>query len=138
KEQPHFVIAAMHTGLGDEESDSKENPSRFVAKNVKGIDLVLAAHDHQVAAEKFMNGDKEIWVLEGDSRANTLSKASVQLTVKDGKVVSTVVAGESISMSDVKPDATYLEHFRDDFLKVKEFTNRPVGELNNDIASRDS
>ncbi|NLC49295.1 MAG: bifunctional metallophosphatase/5'-nucleotidase [Bacteroidales bacterium] len=138
KEQPHFVIAAMHAGLGDKESDSKENPSRFVAKNVKGIDLVLAAHDHQVVAEKFMNGDKEIWVLEGGSRASTLSKANVQLTVKDGKVVSTIVAGESISMSDVKPDATYLEQFRDDFLKVKEFTNRPVGELNNDIASRDA
>lgn len=138
KEQPHFVIAAMHAGLGDKESDSMENPSRFVAKNVKGIDLVLAAHDHQVVAEKFMNGDKEIWVLEGGSRANTLSKASVQLTVKDGKVVSTVVVGESISMSGVTPDATYLEHFREEFLKVKEFTNRPVGKLNNDIASRDA
>ena len=138
KEQPHFVIAAMHTGLGDKESDSKENPSRFVAKNVKGIDLVLAAHDHQVVAEKFMNGDKEIWVLEGGSRANSLSKASVQLTVKDGKVVSTIVTGESISMSGVTPDAAYLEHFRADFVKVKEFTNRPVGQLSNDIASRDA
>ena len=138
KEQPHFVIAAMHAGLGDKESDSMENPSRFVAKNVRGIDLVLAAHDHQVVAEKFMNGDKEIWVLEGGSRANSLSKASVQLTVKDGNVVSTIVTGESISMSGVTPDATYLEHFREEFLKVKEFTNRPVGKLNYDIASRDA
>lgn len=138
KEQPHFVIAAMHTGLGDKESDSKENPSRFVAKNVKGIDLVLAAHDHQVVAEKFMNGDKEIWVLEGGSRANSLSKASVELTVKDGKVVSTIVTGESISMNGVTPDAAYLEHFRADFVKVKEFTNRPVGQLSNDIASRNA
>lgn len=138
KEQPHFVIAAIHAGLGDKESDSKENPARFVAKNVKGIDLVLAAHDHQVVAEKFMNGDKEVWVLEGGSRASTLSKASVQLTVKDGEVVSTIVAGESISMSGVTPEAAYLEHFREDFLKVKEFTNRPVGKLNNDIASREA
>ena len=138
KEQPHFVIAAIHAGLGDKESDSKENPSRFVAKNIKGIDLVLAAHDHQVVAEKFMNGDKEVWVLEGGSRASTLSKANVQLTVKDGKVVSTIVAGESISMSGVTPEAAYLEHFRDDFLKVKEFTNRPVGKLNNDIASHEA
>ncbi len=138
KEQPHFVIAAIHAGLGDKESDSKENPSRFVAKNIKGIDLVLAAHDHQVVAEKFMNGDKEVWVLEGGSRASTLSKANVQLTVKDGKVVSTIVSGESISMSGVTPEAAYLEHFRDDFLKVKEFTNRPVGKLNNDIASHEA
>lgn len=138
KETPHFVIAAMHAGLGDEESDSMENPARFVAKNVKGIDLVLAAHDHKVTAEKLQNGDKEIWLLEGGSRAASLSKASIELTVKDGKVVSSNVTGESISMSGVEPDADYTKFFRKEFLRVKEFTNRPVGMLNNDIASRDA
>src|SRR5690606_894837 len=48
KEKPHFVIAAIHAGLGKEEDNEKENPARFVAANVKGIDLVLAAHDHKV------------------------------------------------------------------------------------------
>ena len=138
KENPHFVIAAMHAGLGDKDNDSMENPARFVAMNVKGIDLVLAAHDHKVTAEKLMNGDKEIWLLEGGSRASTLSKANIQLTVKDGKVVSTNVTGESISMIGVAPDAEYTKFFREEFLKVKEFTNRPVGMLNNDIASRDA
>ena len=138
KENPHFVIVAMHAGLGDEESDSMENPARYVAKNVKGIDLVLAAHDHQVAAEKFPNGDREIWVLEGGSRANSLSKATVELTIEDGKVVSANVAGENISMKDVTPDRDYTQFFREEFRKVKEFTNRPVGTLNNDIASRDA
>ena len=138
KENPHFVIAAIHAGLGDEDMDSKENPSRFVAKNVKGIDLVLAAHDHKVTAEKIMNGDKEIWILEGGSRASTLSKATVNLTIKDGNVVETNVSGESISMTGVEPDAEYTQHFRNEFLKVKEFTNRSVGTLNNDIESRNA
>ncbi len=138
KENPHFVIAAMHAGLGDEDKDSMENPARFVAMNVKGIDLVLAAHDHKVMAEKLMNGDKEIWLLEGGSRASTLSKANIELTIKDGKVVATNVSGESISMTGVAPDAEYTKFFREEFLKVKEFTNRPVGMLNNDIASRDA
>ena len=138
KENPHFVIAAIHAGLGDEESDHIENPARFVAKNVKGIDLVLAAHDHRVAAEKFENGDKEIWVLEGGSRAFSLSKATVQLTAKNGAIVSTMVTGENIPMTDVEPDAEYMQHFRDEFLAVKKFTNRSVGTLNNDIDSRDA
>ncbi|NLA63439.1 MAG: bifunctional metallophosphatase/5'-nucleotidase [Bacteroidales bacterium] len=138
KEQPHFVIAAIHAGLGDEESDSMENPARYVASNVKGIDLMLAAHDHKVNAEKVINGDKEIWVLEAGSRAAAISKASVELTVKDGKVVATSVVGETINMSDVKPDAEYMAHFRDEFLKVKEFTNRKVGTLSNTITSRDA
>ena len=138
KENPHFVIAAMHAGLGDEESDDIENPARFVAKNVKGIDLVLAAHDHRVAAEKFHNGDKEIWVLEGGSRAFSLSKATVQLTAKNGAIVSTMVSGENIPMTEVEPDAEYMQHFRNEFLAVKKFTNRSVGTLNNDIDSRDA
>ena len=138
KEKPHLVIAAIHAGLGDEGSNEMENPARFVAANVKGIDLVLAAHDHKVTAEKLMNGDKEIWLLEGGSRASTLSHATIQLSVKDGNVVSTNVNGESISMKNVAPDAEYMKFFRDDFLKVKKFTNRPVGMLNNDIASRDA
>lgn len=138
KENPHFVIAAMHAGLGDEESDDIENPARFVAKNVKGIDLVLAAHDHRVTAEKFENGDKEIWVLEGGSRAFSLSKATVQLTAKNGAIVSTMVSGENIPMTEVEPDAEYMQHFRNEFLAVKKFTNRSVGTLNNDIDSRDA
>jgi 2',3'-cyclic-nucleotide 2'-phosphodiesterase/3'-nucleotidase len=138
KENPHFVIVAMHAGLGDEESDSMENPARFVAKNVKGIDLVLAAHDHQVTAEKLLNGDKEIWLLEGGSRASALSKATVELTVKDGNVVNADVTGESIPMSGVAPDQVYTKNFRKEFLEVKAFTNRPVGMLNSDIASRDA
>ncbi len=138
KEKPHFVIVAIHAGLGDEDNNSMENPARFVAKNVKGIDLVLAAHDHKIAAEKHLNGDKEIWLLEGGSRASTLSKATVGITVKDGKVIATNVTGESISMTGVEPDIDYTKFFRKEFLQVKEFTNRSVGMLNNDIASRDA
>ena len=138
KELPHFVIVAMHAGVGDAETNSKENPARFVAENVKGIDLILAAHDHQVIAEKLLNGDKEIWILEGGSRASTLSKASIELTVKSGHVVATNVTGENIAMTGVEPDANYMAFFREDFLKVKEFTNRSVGVLDNDIVSRDA
>ncbi len=138
KEQPHFVIAAIHAGLGDEMSNNMENPARYVAKYVDGIDLVLAAHDHKVNAEKVYNRDKEIWVLEGGSRGAALSKANVELIVKDGKVIVTNVDGETISMAGVKPDAEYMTHFREEFLKVKEFTNREVGTLSNTISSRDA
>ena len=138
KEKPHFVIVAMHAGLGDEGVNDIENPARFVAKNVKGIDLLLAAHDHKVTAEKIHNGEKEIWVLEAGSRAAALSKASVELTLKDGEVVLTTVSGESISMRGVEPDEEYTKTFREEFLKVKAFTNQPVGMLNNNITSRDA
>jgi len=136
-ENVHFVIVAMHAGLGHEDSYSMEDPARFVAENVKGIDLIFAAHDHKVTAEKIQNGDKEIWLLEGGARASTLSKATLELTIKDGDVVLSKVEGESISMRGIEPDGDYAKFCREEFLQVKEFTNRRVGMLINDIASRD-
>jgi len=138
KENPHIVVAAMHVGLGNEDIDSKENPARFVAKHVKGIDIIFAAHDHKVTVEKFFNGDKEIWILEGGSRASTLSKVNIKLSIENGIVVSTSIIGESISMSGVVPDSMYNKLFREDFLKVKKFTNRSIGVLNNNITTRDA
>lgn len=138
KEQPHIVVVAIHAGLGNEDEDSKENPARFVAKHVKGIDIVFAAHDHKVTAEKLQNGDREIWLLEGGSRASNLSKANIKLTVESGIIISTIITGETISMTGVTPDSDYTNFFREDFLEVKKFTNRPVGTLNNDITTRDA
>lgn len=137
-EKPQIVIAAIHAGLGGEELDNIENPARFVAKNVKGIDVVFAAHDHKKTVEKIHNGDREVWLLEGGSRSSTLSKVNIDLTVKKGKVVNTVISGETISMSGVKADSAYNAIFRDEFCAVQSFTKRPVGFLNNNITSRDA
>lgn len=138
KEKPHLVVVAMHSGLGNEDEDSKENSARFVAKHIKGIDVIFAAHDHKTTAEKLHNGEREVWVLEGGSRASALSKANVELTVVGGKVVSTNITGESISMSGVEPSSSYRSFFSEEFLEVKKFTNQSVGVLNNSITTRDA
>lgn len=138
KENPHIIIAAMHSGLGDEDKNDLENPSRYVAKHVKGIDLVLASHDHRVAVEKYMNGDKEVLLLEGGSRASNLSKADISFDIKDGAINNLVMEGHTIKIAGVAPDKEYMDYFRDAFLDVREFTNRKVGELHDDIDSRDA
>lgn len=138
KENPHFIVAAMHAGLGEDNSDDLENPARYVAKHVQGIDIVFAAHDHKVTAEKFINGDREVWLLEGGSRASTISKALVEVEIKNNKVVSKVVSGESIDVRGVEADKDFVDNFREHFLKVKEFTNQEIGMLTNDMASREA
>lgn len=138
KEQPHFVIVAMHAGLGDIAVNETENPARFVAENVKGIDLVFAAHDHQFTAEKLLNHGKELWLLEGGSRAAALSLVTLELTIKNNQTVSVKVQGETISLKGVQADSAYSRYFRPDFLKVRAFTSRPVGTLQNTISSRDA
>ncbi|MFA5641824.1 MAG: bifunctional metallophosphatase/5'-nucleotidase [Bacteroidales bacterium] len=137
-ENPHIVIAAMHAGLGSQEVNNKENPARFIAKNIEGIDIIFAAHDHKVTAEKIVNEEREVWVLEGGSRASMLSMANITLTIEGGKIASTNITGYNISMSGVKADSLYNQLFREEFLTVQEFTKRPVGMLNNSITSRDA
>ncbi len=137
-DKPHIIIAAMHAGLGDEDVNALENPSRYVAKHVKGIDLVLASHDHRVAAETYNNGEKDIWLLEAGSRASNLSLASLSFDIIDGNIENLEVKGESIKIEGVEPDSNYMSHFRNAFKSVREFTNRKVGELAEDIDSRDA
>ncbi|PKP00555.1 MAG: bifunctional metallophosphatase/5'-nucleotidase [Bacteroidetes bacterium HGW-Bacteroidetes-8] len=136
KESPHIVIAAIHGGLGEEETYTPENPARYIARNIKGLDIVFASHDHKSTAEKIYNGEDSVWLFEGGSRASFLSSAIVNLSFSDGEVVSKCIEGEIIPMKDIPGDSQYLDNFRDDFLKVKSFTNQFVGTLNNRISTR--
>ncbi|MDP3437615.1 MAG: bifunctional metallophosphatase/5'-nucleotidase [Bacteroidales bacterium] len=136
KEKPHIVIAAIHGGLGEEETYTPENPARYIARNIKGLDIVFASHDHKSTAEKIYNGVDSVWLFEGGSRASFLSSAKVNLSFFDGKIVSKSIKGEIIPMKDIPADPEYLDNFRDDFLKVKSFTNQFVGTLNNRITTR--
>lgn len=137
-EKPHIIIAALHSGLGDVENNSIENPSKYIAANVPGIDIVFAAHDHKTTSELVNNEDRGVWVLEGGSRASSLSHASVKVEIKNGKIISKDIIGRIIPMSDVLPDKEYNNYFKNQFDKIKEFTNRIVGTLNKTITTRDA
>lgn len=137
-EAPHIVVAALHAGLGDQENDSKENPARYVASNIPGIDIVFASHDHKITAEKISNGKKEVLLLEGGSRASHLSAAFVDFVVENGIISSIKIEGETIPMEGVDPDIEYLDMFKNEYEAIKNFTNKPVGMLLNDISTIDA
>jgi len=138
KEKPQLIIAALHAGLGDESIYQMEDPARYVAKNVKGIDIVMAAHDHKTVAEFVRNGQDSVLVIEGGSRASSLSFVKVNLKVEDGKVVSKRYEPQTIPMKGVAADKEYTYKFHEEFLAVRKFTNTVVGRLGNTITSRDS
>ncbi|MDD2420265.1 MAG: metallophosphoesterase, partial [Bacteroidales bacterium] len=137
-ESPNVVIAALHSGVGSLETPTIENASRFVAKNIDGLDIVFAAHDHKVTREFIENNGKKVLLLEGGSRGAFLSAAYLDIVVRDGEVSSLVIDGEILDMSDVSPDQDFSNHFREEFLTVKSFTNAVVGKLLNDISTKDA
>ena len=138
KEKPHLIVAALHAGLGITDENSLENPARFVASNVKGIDIVFAAHDHRSTAEIVYNGDRPVWVMEGGSRGSSISQASVKIGISDGRIVSKNIEGALISMREIEPDKEYNNYFKESFNNIKEFTNRYVGSLTKTISTRDA
>jgi len=138
KENPHLVVAALHAGLGTTEENSLENPARYVASNVSGIDIVFAAHDHRSTAEVVYNGDRPVWVMEGGSRASSLSHASVKIGISDGQIISKNIEGALISMREIEPDKEYNNYFKESFNNIKAFTNTHVGSLTKSITTRDA
>ncbi len=58
--------------------------------------------------------------------------------IESGEVKRLSIDGESISMSDYSADSDFIEKFRDDYIAVRNFTNKKVGVLMNDISTRDS
>lgn len=138
RERPHLVVVAMHSGVGDIEKCSLENCARFIAANTKGVDIVLASHDHRVINERIENGQGEVVLLEGGSKGRALSKATISIKVVDGKIVSKEIIGESIEMDGVPANSQFLSHFNREFNSVKSFSNRRVGYLKGNLSSREA
>ena len=132
-ERPDLTILAIHAGLGDGTQEDMENPARYLAANVKGVDIVLASHDHKVANEKIWNGRDSVLLMEAGSRAAYLMEASVKLEYRKGKLVDKSVEGTLIPMEGIPADKEYLAHFRADYDKVKAFTVREVGRITEPI-----
>jgi 2',3'-cyclic-nucleotide 2'-phosphodiesterase/3'-nucleotidase len=135
KESPHLIIALIHIGLGDELFYEAENAAKFIAANVKGLDLVFAAHDHKTFSGFIGNGSDSVAVLEGGSKASHLSLAEVELEFNSGKNIAKRIRPTLISLKNLPADKNYNRTFRKEFLATKGFTLTKVGTLDKRLSS---
>lgn len=138
KEKPHLVVLAIHAGLGDGTVGDNENPARYLAANLQNVDIILSSHDHLTANEKIWNGKDSVLLLEGGARGEMLSAAGIKLVMKNGRVVSKDISGRLINLAGTPKDSAYLALFREDFNKVKAFTNKKIGSLPRDVKTADA
>ncbi len=137
KENPQVIVLAMHSGVGEYDKSSKENPARYLASKLP-VDIVLASHDHQSVCEKVWNGKDSVLILDASSRSELLAFADIKLKLDNGKVLSKKIDGKLIKMAGTPKDSLYMKTFREDFLKVREFTNQNVGNLKRDMITSDA
>lgn len=137
RESPHIIILALHAGLGVDSINNAEDPALYIAKHMsKDIDIIFAAHDHKTYNSKVWNGHDSVLVMESGSRMNNISQIDIQLEFKEGEIVGKKIFSKIIEMRDLPSDMAYNKHFRQEYLDVKNFTNRKIGEITTDITSK--
>ncbi len=130
---PDLVVLAVHCGIGDKDNYHIENNAQYLATHISGIDVVLAAHDHRFNASVVQGVDGEVAVTEAGSYGRAVSRISLDVTKKGGKVVSKTVSPMTIDLRNAKPSAEFDAEFAHDYNTVYEYSNRIIGELEHDL-----
>jgi len=131
-EKPDLVFLMAHSGFGNGSKEGEEQCSRYVAEHVKGLDGLFIGHDHIALKEKHIMEGDSIGVIEAGSKALYISEANIHV-VKNRKGITKTFKYNLIPLKDSLSDTEYDNFFYNDFLKVKEFSNKKIGTLLSDI-----
>ena len=140
-EHPDVVVGLFHSGKegGIKTAEYEENASIRVAQEVPGFDLVLFGHDHTRHNEVVTNVEgKPVTCLDPANNAISVADATIQLTLRKGKVISKTVSGNIVDVVNEPLDEAFMEHFKPHMEKVSAFVNRQIGVFKNTISTRDS
>ncbi len=138
KERPDLTVLAVHAGIVMDGSYVSENSGKYLAEHIKGVDIVISAHDHQARNMKVYNGQDSVLLINSGPYASYVSDINVKLTIKGSKVIKKEIDAENVSMADFPPDKAYNDFFREDFLRVKTHANKNMGYLKRDIILSDA
>jgi len=133
RENPHFTVLALHSETGKADDENFMNSGKWLAENIKGIDLVLASHDHIPFCGKVWNGTDSIPVINSGPYGEKLSGVKFNITLDKGNVTSKSIDAQLIKIDSVEKDSVYMQRFREDYLRVKEFSVAKLGVIDADI-----
>ena len=134
KEKPHLVIVAVHAGTGNGDGTQLESQGMDLFKSLKGVDFLICAHDHR----PFVAQGDSICLINSGSHCRNVGSGTVTMEFRDGKCVSKTLEAGLMPVRRDKVDNEMKEVFRPDYEAVKEFTLRPVGELEVPLRTRDA
>jgi len=147
KEKPDLLVGLFHSGVnytyGEESAETyrNENAAQLVAERVPGFDVVFVGHDHAGWNYKIKNEDGDSVLILGPlSRAKTVAVANIQMAFDSttGKWNKKNYSGEIVETKDYKPDDHFMSKFLLNLNIVKNYVNKPLGQLSKNISSRES
>ena len=134
KEKPDVVVAALHSATGNGDGTVLEAEALDVFNSVRGIDFLLCGHDHR----PYVETRDTCALINSGSHARYLGHGKMHIKVEKGAIVEKTFETDLIPVKANKADPAMREAFHKDFEAVREFTLREVGELTDDIRTRDS
>jgi 2',3'-cyclic-nucleotide 2'-phosphodiesterase/3'-nucleotidase len=134
KERPDVMVVVMHSGTGDGDGSMLESEGLDAFHLVKGVDWVLASHDHR----PYVEATDSCGFLNSGSHARNVAEGRMHLTVKGRKIVSKTYEVGLIPVKAEMADPVMREQFQADYDAVKAFTLKEVGILNADLWTRDA
>ena len=134
KERPQIVVVAVHSGTGNGDGLQLENQGLDLYKNLKGVDVVVCAHDHKA----YVTDDGGTCLINAGSHSRNLGHGVIDITIRKGRVLAKSVEAELIPVDASKSDQKMREYFAKDYETVKDFTLREVGELKKDLNLSDA
>ena len=134
KVKPDVVIVAVHSGTGEGDGTMLESQGLDLYNSLTGVDAVITSHDHSA---RTMVNDHTMLINSG-SHSRNLGHGVITAKVEGGKVVSIDRKSETIPVNAAMVDTRMRDTFHKDFEAVKAFTVRKVGELTEDLKTRDA
>lgn len=127
---PDVVVVIVHSGTGAGDGSSYESQGLDVFRKLKGVDVLVTAHDHRPAVVH----SRKSCLVNGGARCGNVGH--VVLGFNKGKVVSR--HAEVVRLDKMAVDEGMVSKFDQEFEEVKAFTVRPVGNLAMPLMSRDA
>ncbi|MDA3779385.1 MAG: 5'-nucleotidase C-terminal domain-containing protein [Bacteroidales bacterium] len=142
-ENPDIIVGLLHAGFdytyANQNADTykNENASVLVAKRVKGFDVIFIGHDHKSWNEKIVNNYGDTVLLLGpQNSAKEVAVVNVNVKTNSKNIVEYKFHGKIVDISNYKESDDFNKEFKEDFLKTKEYVNKPITYLSDTIFSR--
>lgn len=134
KEKPDVVIVSVHSATGSGDGSQLESQGLDLMKTLRGVDFLICSHDHKPVVIP----SDTLCLINAGSHCRYVGHGVISLTVEKRKVASKELSCELIPVDRYKIDPEMEKEFHDDYLAVKDFTTREVGELMVDLGTREA
>ena len=144
KENPDAIVGLFHSGMGPANPDPSqvplENAVQYIARTVPGLDVIFTGHDHRERIEMVTNVEgNEVLVIGPGSHAEKIAVAELTFDrISRNEIKLMEKKGDLVSTLNVAPSQAFFASFEKDINEIVNFSNEPVGQLKNDLASIES